>query len=591
MAQEEEILGKAYDSRLMRRLLAVLAPYRWGVVGAILLAIGTAALGPLRPKLAQIAIDKYIVPGDLSGLPLMLTLLGASLVLQAAAQYALQYVTQRVGQRAIFDIRMRVFDHIQKLALRFFDKNPVGRLVTRLTNDIEVLNEMFSSGIVMIFADLFVIIWIVVFMFTISWDLALVTLACLPLLIWGTAIFRKKVRETYRDVRTQVARMNTFMNEDVTGATTVQLFHQEKRMFDQFKKINRAHTDANIRSIFYYAVFYPGVETVSAATLMLILWYGGTHVIHREMSIGTLIAFFQYTEMFFRPIRDLSEKYNIMQTAMASSERIFKVLDDDTMIAQKEPVVPLGDVRGEISFRNVTFGYDPANPILKNISFDVHQGQRIAFVGATGAGKTSITNLLCRFYEFQEGEILVDGKDIRSLDAQELRRNIAVVMQDLFLFAGDVASNISLGDENIDDAKIRAAAHAVGADKFIERLPAGYQEAVHERGVVLSSGQRQLIAFARALARDPKILILDEATSNVDSESEMLIEKATEELLRGRTAILIAHRLSTIQHADQIFVMHHGEIRERGTHQQLLAQKGIYARLHRLQYRTVAPTA
>lgn len=587
MAQEEEILGKAYDSRLMRRLLRVLKPYRWGVAGAIALAIGTAALGPMRPKLTQIAIDQYIIPGAWDGLPWMLFLLGASLVLQAAAQYALAYVTQLVGQRAIFDIRMQVFEHMQTLALKFFDRNPVGRLVTRLTNDIEVLNDMFSSGVVMIFADVFVIIWIIAFMFSISWDLALVTLASLPLLIWGTSIFRRKVRETYRDVRVQVARMNTFMNEDVTGMTTVQLFHQEKRMFEQFRSINREHTDANVRSIFYYAVFFPGVEIISALTLMLILWYGGTHVLQHAMSVGTLIAFFQYTEMFFRPVRDLSEKYNVMQTAMASSERIFNVLDDQTIIDHPTEEIDVETMRGEITFNDVTFGYDPARPVLRNITFSVLPGQRIAFVGATGAGKTSITNLLCRFYEFQEGEIRIDGLDIRNIHARDIRRNIAVVMQDVFLFAGDIAANISLGDPSISLEQIKAAARAVGADKFIERLPLGYNEPVHERGVVLSSGQRQLIAFARALVRNPQILILDEATSNVDSESEMLIEQATATLLKDRTAIIIAHRLSTIQHADQIYVMHHGEIREHGTHQELLSQGGIYAKLHLLQYRVI----
>ncbi len=585
--QEEEILGKAYDARLMRRLIKYLKPYKWPVIGAIALAIGSAALGPVRPLIIQNIIDKYfkttgVEPG---GMSFLLALLAGSLVLQAIAQYALALLTQWIGQHTIYDIRAELFKHLQKLALRFFDKNPVGRLVTRLTNDVEVLNDMFSSGVVMIFADVFVIIWIIVFMFSISWDLSLVTLSCLPLLAWATALFRQKARAAYRDVRKHVARLNAFLNEGITGMNTVQLFHQEERMYGQFKDINRSYTQANIRSIFYYALFYPGVEIISSVATCLVLWYGGTHVLGQHMSIGTLISFFMYIEMFFRPIRDLSEKYDTMQQAMASSERIFKVLDDPTTLTLPVNPVPLGTLIGKIEFRNVWFAYNGEDYILKDVSFVVKPGDRAAFVGATGAGKTSITNLLCRFYEFQKGEILIDDKDIRTIDPAELRSAMAIVMQDAFLFSTDILSNISLGSPNISFERVEYAAAMTGADKFIARLPKLYEEQVHERGVVLSSGEKQLLSFTRALAFDPKILILDEATANIDTESEIMIQSATERLLERRTSLVIAHRLSTIQHAEQILVMHHGEIRERGTHRELLAINGIYARLYRLQYK------
>jgi len=585
--QEEEILGKAYDARLMRRLIRYLKPYKWGVIGAIALAISAAALGPVRPWIIQNIIDNYIAAptAPQHGFGMLIMFLAGSLVLQALSQYALTYVTQWIGQHTIYDIRVQLFRHLQTLALRFFDRNPVGRLVTRLTNDVEVLNDMFSSGVVMIFADVFVIVWIIVFMFSISWDLSLVTLSCLPLLVWATAVFRKKARAVYREVRRQIARLNAFMNEEITGMNTVQLFHQEDRLFGQFKEINRAYADANIKSIFYYALFYPGVELISAVASALVLWYGGSHVLGHTVSIGTMIAFFMYVEQFFRPIRDLSEKYDTMQQAMASSERIFKVLDDSMQLSTPAQPVPIGEVKGQIEFRNVWFAYNGEDYILKDISFTVQPGERVAFVGATGAGKTSITNLLCRFYEFQKGDILIDGKSIRDIDPHELRKAMAIVMQDAFLFSTDVLTNITLGDAAISFAQARNAAALTGADKFIVRLPEGYQEQVRERGVIFSSGEKQLLSFTRALAYDPKILILDEATANIDTASETIIQEATERLLQRRTSLVIAHRLSTIQHANQILVMHHGEIRERGTHQQLLVLNGIYARLYRLQYK------
>jgi len=582
---EEEILGKAYDSRLMKRLLRYLKPYKFYVVLAIVLAIAGAALGAVRPRLTPIIVDNYIKNGDEHGLTLMALVLFGLMLVQGATQYALTYLTEWIGQRTIFDLRMQVFEHLQELSLKFFDKNPVGRLVTRVTNDVEVLNEMFSSGVVMVFADVFTIIWILYFMFSLHWQLALVTLSVLPILAYGTFLFRKKVRETYRQIRIQVARMNAYMNEHITGMNTVQIFGREKKSFESFDKINAAHRDANIKSIFYYAVFYPSVDLISAIAVALIIWYGGSGVLSNYLTLGILISFMQYTEMFFRPIRDLSEKYNIMQTAMASSERLFKLLDDKTFVKNPDEPVLLSTARGDIEFRNVWFAYNGEDYILKNISFQINAGETVAFVGATGAGKSSIINILSRFYEINKGQILIDGIDIRTVDKRELRRHIGVVMQDVFLFSGDIKTNIGLGDDSIRLERIKAAAQIVGADRFIEQLPNGYDEEVKERGATLSVGQKQLLAFARALAYNPKILVLDEATSSVDTETEMLIQNAIRELLRGRTSIVIAHRLSTIQNADKIIVLHHGEIREIGTHQELLALGGIYYKLYQLQYK------
>lgn len=592
MPHEEEILGKAYDARLMRRLVKYLQPYKWKVVLAIVITVVVSALGPLRPMLTMIAIDKYILHGDYNGLLLIVAAIIGSLVLQSIILYGQTLLTAWIGQQTVYDLRRELFSHFEKLSMSFFDKNPVGRLITRITNDVEVLNDLFSSGIIMIVADVFVVLWIFVFMFATSWKLSLVVLTIFPFLLIATSIFRKKARESYREVRRLVARLNSFLNEHVSGMITVQLFGSEANTFRQFEKINKETADANIKSVFYYAVFYPAVEFLSSIATALIVWYGGTLVLHNTnlamtagVTVGTLIAFYQYSEQFFRPIRDLADKYNILQSAMAASERIFKLLDDDTVLA--EPVSPIatGRLRGEIEFRNVWFAYNDDNFVLKSISFRVKPGQTVAFVGATGAGKSSITNLMTRLYEFQRGEILIDGIDIRSLDPQELRRNTAIVLQDVFLFSADVATNISLGNETISEEKIRSSAHLVGADHFISRLPEGFHSQVKERGAILSVGEKQLISFARALAYDPSILILDEATSSIDTESEQMIQRAIEKLLVGRTSIVIAHRLSTIQKADNIIVLHHGEIREQGTHDELLRHGGIYRKLYELQYK------
>jgi ATP-binding cassette, subfamily B, multidrug efflux pump len=590
--QEEEILGKAYDARLMRRLIKYLKPYRWYVALGIVLSLLVSAMEAVRPYFTKIAVDTNIAQNDKKGLLITTSVFLSVMVVRGFIQYANAYLTQWIGQRTIFDLRMEVFQHLQQLSLKFYDQNPIGRLITRLTNDVEVLNEMFSSGIVMVFSDVFTIIGIFYFMFTMNWKLALVTLSVLPFLFYGTFLFRKKARETYRDVRIQIARINTFMQEHITGMLVDQIFNREKKSYAQFTNINAAHRDANIRSIFYYAVFYPAVDLIGAVAVGLIIWYAGHNALEGVVTVGTVMAFVQFNEMFWRPIRDLSEKYNILQTAMASSERLFQLLDDKTTLNIRQNPEPLEHVRGDIEFRNVWFAYNPPSDgaqspewILKDISFSIKQGQTVAIVGHTGAGKTTIINLLSRFYDIQKGEILIDGINIQHVHPQALRKHIAVVLQDVFLFSGDIQNNIHLGDETISQDRVKAAARMVGANRFIEALPNAYNAEVKERGATLSVGQKQLLSFARALAFNPRILILDEATSSVDTETESLIQQAIKKMLVGRTSIVIAHRLSTIQSADKIIVLHKGEIREMGNHQELLALNGIYRKLYELQYK------
>ena len=589
--QEEEILGKAYDARLMRRMLHYLRPYAGWVALGIFLSIAVSGMEAVRPYFTKIAVDQNIAQHDMPGLLRTTLLFLGVLMLRGLLQYLNTYLTQWIGQRTIFDLRMEIFAHLQRLGLTFYDRNPIGRLITRVTNDVEVLNEMFSSGIVMVFSDVFTIIGILYFMFSMNWPLALISLSVLPLLFYGTFLFRKKAREAYREVRLQIARINTFMQEHITGMMVDQVFGREHKSYEGFKVINGLHRDANIKSIFYYAVFYPGVDLIGAIAVGLIMWYAGVEALGGSVTIGTVMAFLQFNEMFWRPIRDLSDKYNIMQTAMASSERVFKLLDDTTLVRDADNAVELPSIRGDIEFRHVWFAYDAdkkaAEPtwVLKDVSFTIRAGETAAFVGHTGAGKTTIISLLARLYDVQRGEILVDGIDIKRIRQEDLRRHIAVVLQDVFLFSGDIATNINLGNEAISHDRIVAAARVVGAHKFIERLPGEYAAEVKERGATLSVGQKQLISFARALAFHPRILILDEATSSVDTETELLIQKAIGKLLQGRTSIVIAHRLSTIQSAAKIIVMHKGEIREMGNHQQLLALGGIYSKLYQLQYK------
>ncbi len=583
--REDEILGKAYDSKLMKRLLVYIKPYKMYVIAAILFNILVAAIGPLRPFLSKVAIDDYIMHKDYNGLLFIVAILFASLIIQAVVQYYLTYFTELMGQKIIYDIRIQLFSHVQKLALRYFDRTPVGRTVTRVTNDVDALNEMFSSGVITVFSDIFMLVFIFIFMFSMSWQLTLVTLAVIPFLFYATFLFRKKVREEYRNVRTHLARLNSYMQEHVTGMNVVQMFAKEKEELEKFSSINNDFKSANIRSVFYYAIFFPFVELLSAFSISLVIWYASGEIIQGVVTFGVLTAFLQYIEMFWRPVRDLSEKYDILQRAMAASERIFNLLDDKTIIRNPDNPIILQKVRGEIEFNNVWFAYNHGEHVLKNVSFKINPGETAAIVGATGAGKTSIVNILTRFYDIEKGSITLDCIDIRKLHKKDLRKHISMVLQDVFLFSGTIKSNISLGNSEISDQQIIESAKTVGADKFIINLPNKYDEEVKEKGATLSVGQRQLISFARALAYNPQILILDEATSSVDTETEQLIQNAIEKLLVGRTSIVIAHRLSTIQNADKILVMHKGELKETGTHQELLATRGIYYRLYELQYK------
>jgi len=583
--KEEEALGKAIDSQLFKRLLSYFKPYKLQIAAATILTITISALAAVRPRLTPVAIDDKIANKDIPGLQWIVIILLGTLILQGAIQYIMAYLTSWIGQKIIYDLRKKVYEHTINLNLKFFDNNPIGRLVTRVTNDIEVLYEVFSSGLVTAFGDIFTIIWILYFMFTLDWKLSLVTLSVLPILVYATSVFRKNVRASYARIRVLIAKMNSYIQEHITGISIVQLFVKEKKTIDEFGIINRDHTDENKKSIFYYAVFFPVVELLGAIAVGLIIWYGGGEVFSNYVSVGVIISFIQFTEMFFRPIRDLSEKYNILQTAMASSERIFDLLDQKSPIQDPESPVTAKDIKGDIEFRNVWFAYNEEDYVLKNVSFKINEGERIAFVGATGAGKSTIINLLCRFYDVSKGSITMDGTDLRKFGQQDLRSNIAIVLQDVFLFSGDIKSNIDLGNDLISNSTIDESIRNTGLDDFIESLPEGINHKVNERGSTLSVGQKQLISFARALAYNPKILILDEATSSVDTETELLIQKAISKLIEGRTSIIIAHRLSTIQSCDKIIVLHKGEIKEMGTHQQLLENQGLYYKLYQLQYK------
>ena len=631
--QEEEVLGKAYDGRLMRRLLTYLRPYKWHVVvalAAIILKSGADVLGPF---LTKIAIDKYLAKspnshswiGDrlsdapLTGIAQIGGLYVGILVFTFALEFVQTYLMQWTGQKVMFDLRRQIFRHLQHMHVGFFDKNPVGRLVTRVTTDVDALNEMFTAGVVSIFEDVFVLAGIIAIMMKMNWKLALITFAVLPLIVYATMIFRDKVRDSYRRIRTAIARINSFLQEAVSGMLVLQLFNREKRAFNKFSDINASHMEAFKDAIMAYAVYYPVVEILSAIAIASIIWWGGNDVIRGIASIGVLVAFMQYAQRFFRPIQDLSEKYNILQSAMAAGERVFKLLD--TKIEVTSPAIakqPQGP--GRIEFDHVWFAYGnkvaaekPADSssrlgpfdfaqgrlaeapvptqanepdwVLRDVNFVLEPGETIAVVGHTGAGKTTLISLLMRFYEVQRGAVRIDGVDIKEMNLDELRSRFGVVLQDPFLFSGTVAGNIRLGTARIQDADVEQAAEDVNLADFIRSLPGGFKEEVRERGSTLSTGQKQLISFARALAHSPKILILDEATSSVDTETEFRVRDALNRMVEGRTALIIAHRLSTIQRADKIIVMHKGQVREMGSHQQLLAQRGIYYKLYQLQYK------
>ena len=584
MSQDEEVLGKAYDARLMRRLLTYLAPHRVSVAVAAAAIVGHSTLELAPPYLTKIVIDQYIPSGDLSGLGLIAVVFLATLIGSFVLEYWQTWMLQTIGQRIMRDLRMQVHGHLQKLDLRYYDRNPVGRLMTRVTTDVDVLNELFTSGVVSVFGDLFTLAGITCVLLWLDWRLALVTFSVLPLIAIVTQWFRTNVRESYRTVRIWIARINAFLQERITGMTTVHLVRREAQDFAAFDEIDRQHRDANIRSIFYYAVFYPAVEMVSALAAALILWVGGWWVSQDALTLGSLVAFLMYAQRFFRPISDMSEKFNILQGAMASSERIFALLDTPVEIQSPSVGARRPEGPGVIAFEHVTFWYVEGDPVLRDVSFRVEPGQRVAVVGATGAGKTTIASLLLRFYDVQEGRITIDGVDIREMDLAHLRGMFGLVLQDVHLFSGTIASNVRLGNAAISDEAIRAAIAAVHADTFVDRLPLGLETPVAERGATLSVGQKQLLSFARALAFNPRILILDEATSSVDTDTELLIRDALKVLMRGRTSIAIAHRLSTIQDMDRILVLHKGQLRESGTHQELLATRGIYHRLYRLQF-------
>ena len=645
--QEEEVLGKAYDARLMKRLLKYLHAYRWQVAVALVAIVLKAGADVLGPYLTKVAIDKYLArhteahslldgflsPRPLTGIAQIASMYIGLLLASFLFEFTQTYIMQWTGQKVMFDLRSQIFRHLQRLHISFYDRNPVGRLVTRVTTDVDALNEMFTAGVVSIFEDVFVLVFILAIMLNMNWKVALVTFAVLPPIAFATRIFRNKVRDSYRRIRVAIARINAYLQEHVTGIVVLQLFNREKRSYDRFEKINRTHMDAFKDAIMAHAVYYPIVEVFTAVAIASVIWVGGNEVIENvsvrsfgvsfshghlsmhsltvTMTLGVLVAFMQYAQRFFRPIQDLSEKYNILQSAMASSERIFKLLDTPAeIVSPAKPTAPQGP--GRIEFDHVWFAYrtlaqaaaeaaskgeklkptvssgDPAEEwdwVLRDVSFAIEPGETVAIVGHTGAGKTTIISLLLRFYDVQKGAIRIDGVDIREMELNELRRRYGVVLQDPFLFSGTVADNIRLGTRWIEDESVEEAAEQVNVADFIRSLPGGFEEEVRERGSTLSTGQKQLISFARALAHNPKILILDEATSSVDTETEFRVREALTRMVEGRTSIIIAHRLSTIQRANSIIVMHKGKVREMGSHQQLLVQHGIYWKLYQLQYK------
>jgi ATP-binding cassette, subfamily B, multidrug efflux pump len=640
MSQEEEVLGKAYDSRLMKRLLGYLRPYKWQVTVALGSIILKACADVSLPYLTKTAIDKYLSSGPqnhsfldrllggflnhflsqrpLTGITQLAGIYLALLLFSFGLEYTQTYLMQWTGQKIMFDLRSQIFRHLQRMHIGFYDKNPVGRLVTRVTTDVDALNEMFTSGVVAIFEDVFVLVGIIVIMLGMNWWLALITFSVLPLIFWATMVFRKSVRDSYRRIRTAIARINSYLQEHVTGMVVLQLFNREKRAYRQFDRVNAQHMDAFKDAIMAYALYYPVVEILSSVAIAMVIYFGGLGKLRNAVTIGVLSAFMQYAQRFFRPIQDLSDKYNILQAAMASSERVFKLLD--TPVDITSPALPRKAVgAGRIEFDHVWFAYrkleasldgesaaessqsaiaagsnghspETAVPetfdwILRDVSFTIEPGETVAIVGHTGAGKTTIISLLMRFYDIQKGSIRIDGVDIRQMDLNDLRRRFGVVLQDPFLFTGTIENNIRLGSAWITDEQIATAAENVNVADFIRGLPEGFKAPVLERGSTMSTGQKQLISFARALAHDPKILVLDEATSSVDTETEIRVREALSRMVEGRTSVIIAHRLSTIQRADKIIVMHKGKVREIGSHQQLLAQRGIYWKLYQLQYK------
>ncbi|MDE3258973.1 MAG: ABC transporter ATP-binding protein [Gemmatimonadota bacterium] len=579
---EEEITRKPFDARLMWRLLEYLRPYRVWVIVAFLLILLTSAARQAGPYLSKIAVDDHILPGDLAGLNRIVLVFVGLLVFQFLADVAQRMVTQMVGQWVMYDIRKAIFTHLQRLPIRFFDRTPIGRLMTRNTNDVDALNELFTDGVVAVFSDIFTLIAIMAYMFYMDASLALLVCTTVPVMFGVTFWFQGRMLRAFRLARTRLARLNAYLQENITGMPVVQLFGREGRHADRFDGINRRYLNANLESTLYYSLYFPIMQLLGSVATALVIWQGSSDVIRSQIEWGALVAMLQYIPRFFWPILDVAERYAILQSAMASSERIFELLDT-------RPEPGLGKegpkkIRGEIEFSDVWFAYNDDDWVLKDVSFTVKPGERLAIVGATGSGKTTIINLLCRFYDIQRGRIRIDGVDIKDWNVEELRRRVGVVQQDVFLFSGDIGANIRLRNREISEQKVEQAARDVNADRFISRLPGEYGHAVTEMGGTLSGGQRQLLAFARAIAFDPDVLVLDEATSSVDTETEAWIQDALGRLMRSRTSIVIAHRISTVRRAHRILVLHKGEIRESGTHEALLAGKGIYHRLHKLQY-------
>jgi ATP-binding cassette subfamily B protein len=585
----ESDLGRAYDRRLMRRLWSYIRPFRATFTASMLCLPVTAGLSLLQPYLLKVAIDEYVAVGDVPGLLRIGGLYALSMVGEFSFLYLQYYLTMSVAQRSLAALRIDLIAHLQKLPARFFDRNPVGRLVTRMTTDVDVINEMFAAGGLTMAMDAVMLLGIISIMLAIDWRLALVTLTVAPLLGFAVNFFRLRARTNYRNIRDRLARLNAYLQEAIAGMSIIQLFAREQQSFDRFAELNDKHRQAHHSANLYEAALFSLVEAVSSVSLALILWYGGGQIVAGTLAFGTLVAFIEYTQRFFIPIRDFSSKYAVMQSAMSAAERVFELLDRPLDIASPEQPVSVDRVRGRVDFENVWFAYNPGEHVLRDVSFTIAPGEKVAVVGHTGSGKTTIMKLLNRSYDVERGRILVDGVDVRDWDLAALRRRIGVVLQDVFLFSGTILDNLTLERPGISRDQAIAAARAVGADGFIRRLPLGYDEPVRERGNNLSVGQRQLLSFARALAYDPAILVLDEATSSVDMESEALIQEAVERLMADRTALVVAHRLSTIEHSDRILVMHAGEIRESGTHAELLAREGMYYRLYRLQFAATVP--
>jgi len=587
LEKEKISSGEILDTKVLKQLYRYVQPYKFQFYLLVFLTISLALLAPTRPYFIQVAIDDYVAIGDSAGLVRMIYILVGLMILQAVVQWAHTFYSGWIGQVIIRDLRVKLFNHLLKLKLKFFDNTPIGRLVTRNVSDIETLADVFSEGLAAIIGDLLQLVTILAVMFYIDWKLTLVSLCTLPLMIISTYIFKEKIKVTFNDVRNAVSNLNSFLQEHITGMNIVQIFNREEREFDKFKEINREHRTAHIRSVLYYSIYFPVAEIIQAMGIGLVVWYGAVGVLGMELQVGVLISFIMYLQLFFRPIRMIADRFNTLQMGVVSSSRIFKLLDSDEYIANEGDFKP-EKVKGNIQFQNLWFAYVDEDYVLKNINFEVKSGQTVALVGATGAGKSSIINLLSRFYEINKGAITIDGTDIRDFELGTLRKHIGVVLQDVFLFSNTIYYNITLGNPKITREQVMEAAEMVGARKFIERLPGGLDYNVMERGATLSVGQRQLISFVRAMVYNPEILILDEATSSVDTETEELIQESIEKMMKGRTSIVIAHRLSTIQKADQIIVLHKGEIMEQGRHDELLEKGGYYTQLHQMQLKSMA---